>query len=89
VAEGPHVVSEAGAPGTSLAGYDRFISGDCATNGRVTLAPGDKKTCTIINTAASQCAADCKKDRDDCVTMDPDDTKLCVAEFLACMRACP
>lgn len=89
VSEGRHVVAEVAAAGTSLAGYDRFIAGDCAPNGSVTLAPGDKKTCTIINTAASQCAADCKIERDLCVIEDPEDTKLCVAQFLACLRTCP
>ena len=89
VSQGSHRVSETAAAGTSLGNYDVFIGGDCSQSGSVTLAPGEDKTCTIISTSASQCAADCKKGRDDCVDLDPDDTKLCVAEFLACMKTCP
>jgi len=89
VGQGVHRVSETAAAGTSLGDYDVFIGGDCAANGTVTLAAGEDKTCTIVNTAASQCAADCKKTRDDCIAQDPSDTKLCVAEFIGCMKACP
>lgn len=41
---GLHTVSE-----TSDPGYTSIISGDCATNGTITLATGDVKTCTITN----------------------------------------
>ncbi|MBI3396977.1 DUF11 domain-containing protein [Candidatus Woesebacteria bacterium] len=41
---GPYTVSE-----TNLAGYTAVISGDCTSNGSVTLAPGDVKACTITN----------------------------------------
>ena len=41
---GSYTVSEAG-----MAGYMGTISGDCAPDGTVTLAPGDVKSCTITN----------------------------------------
>lgn len=41
---GTHTVSE-----TNQTGYTGAIGGDCAANGSITLAPGDVKTCTIIN----------------------------------------
>jgi uncharacterized repeat protein (TIGR01451 family) len=42
---GSYTVSESGGP----AGYAGSISGDCAADGTVTLAPGESKTCTITN----------------------------------------
>jgi hypothetical protein len=42
---GPHTVSE-----TSSPGYSGTISGDCASDGSITLNPGDVKSCTITNT---------------------------------------
>lgn len=42
---GTFVVSE-----DSFSGYTGAITGDCASNGQVTLAAGDTKTCTITNT---------------------------------------
>jgi hypothetical protein len=48
---GTHTVGETAGSGTSLASYTTVIGGDCAPNGSITLAPGDNKTCTIINTA--------------------------------------
>jgi hypothetical protein len=47
---GPHTVSETAGTGTNLANYDVVIGGDCSSNGDVTLAGGDAKTCTITNT---------------------------------------
>ncbi|MEK7547005.1 MAG: SdrD B-like domain-containing protein [Patescibacteria group bacterium] len=41
---GTYTVSE-----TSDSGYTGTIAGDCASNGAITLAPGDDKTCTITN----------------------------------------
>src|SRR6185369_12415317 len=41
-----HTVSEVTDPG-----YSSVISGDCASNGSVTLAAGDTKACIITNTA--------------------------------------
>ncbi|MBA4180761.1 MAG: hypothetical protein C0506_09255 [Anaerolinea sp.] len=41
---GAHTVSE-----TGMSGYAATISGDCAANGSITLAPGDVKACTITN----------------------------------------
>jgi hypothetical protein len=50
VAPGSYVLSEAGVPPTSLADYTTIISGDCATNGSITLAAGDSASCTFTNT---------------------------------------
>jgi hypothetical protein len=41
---GAHTVSE-----TSDSGYAETISGDCASDGSITLNPGDVKSCTITN----------------------------------------
>ena len=50
VSIGAHTVSETAGTGTNLANYTTVISGDCATNGSITLAAGENKTCTITNT---------------------------------------
>jgi hypothetical protein len=47
---GDHTVSETAGTGTSLADYTSVVGGDCAADGKVTLAAGDSKTCTITNT---------------------------------------
>lgn len=44
VSIGAHTVSE-----TNAAGYAATFGGDCATDGTVTLAAGQNKTCTIVN----------------------------------------
>src|SRR3989344_2930306 len=61
---GVHIVSE-----TAVANYIGVISGDCASNGSVTLAAGDAKSCTITNTFVqpSQCS-------DGVDNTDPEDT---------------
>ncbi len=50
VSIGTHMVDETVGTGTSLSNYTTVIGGDCATDGSVTLAAGDNKTCTITNT---------------------------------------
>src|SRR5438093_12092124 len=40
VSRGQHTVSEAGANGTTLDNYTAVVSGDCASDGTVTLNPG-------------------------------------------------
>ncbi|HET7686743.1 MAG TPA: hypothetical protein VFM19_10080 [Candidatus Limnocylindria bacterium] len=50
VSVGAHTVSEAAGTGTDLADYTSAITGDCASDGTITLAAGDNKTCTITNT---------------------------------------
>jgi Prealbumin-like fold domain len=45
-----HIVSEAGVPPTSLSDYTTVISGACAADGSITLAPGQAASCTITNT---------------------------------------
>lgn len=44
-----HTVSETGGTGTPIGSFGTVISGDCAADGTVSLASGDKKTCTITN----------------------------------------
>ena len=52
VSIGQHTVSEAaGNPSTVLSDYIIAYGGDCASNGTITLAAGENKTCTITNTA--------------------------------------
>jgi hypothetical protein len=46
---GNHTVSEAGGTRTPLGAFGRVIGGDCAADGSINLAPGDRKTCTITN----------------------------------------
>jgi hypothetical protein len=43
-------VSEVGVPPTSSSDYTSVISGDCAADGSITLAPGQAASCTITNT---------------------------------------
>src|SRR3989344_3687529 len=45
VAPGPYHVMETGGP----AGYTSAIGGDCASDGWITLAAGDVKSCTVAN----------------------------------------
>jgi Prealbumin-like fold domain len=45
-----HIVSEAGIPPTNLSDYTTVISGACAADGSITLAPGQAASCTITNT---------------------------------------
>lgn len=47
---GSHTVSETAGTSTNLSDYTAVFSGDCATDGSITLAAGDNKTCTITNT---------------------------------------
>ncbi len=46
---GPHTVSETAGTGTNLANYASTIGPPCASDGTITLAAGDNKTCTITN----------------------------------------
>jgi uncharacterized repeat protein (TIGR01451 family) len=45
-----HTVGETAVTGTDLANYTSVIGGACAADGKVTLATGDNKVCTITNT---------------------------------------
>jgi hypothetical protein len=47
---GSYTVGEVAGTGTDLSQYTAIISGDCASDGTVTLAEGEKKVCTITNT---------------------------------------
>jgi hypothetical protein len=52
VGSGPHTVSETAGTGTNLADYTTTFGGNCATDGTITLAAGENKTCTITNERA-------------------------------------
>jgi hypothetical protein len=45
-----HTVGEIAGTGTNLGDYTSVISGDCASDGSITLVVGDQKVCTITNT---------------------------------------
>jgi hypothetical protein len=49
VHSGTYVVRERGADGTDLSDYNRFIGGDCLSNGTVTIQAGDHAKCRIEN----------------------------------------
>jgi hypothetical protein len=49
VSEGNHTVGETGGTGTPLGAFSTVIGGDCAADGTVNLALGDKKICTITS----------------------------------------
>jgi len=49
VSPGAHKVGETGTSGTPLSDFEMVIGGDCATDGTVNLALGDRKICTITN----------------------------------------
>ena len=49
VSPGNHKVGETGGTGTFLGVFSTVIGGDCAPDGTVNLAAGDRKTCTITN----------------------------------------
>ena len=46
---GAHTVSETGGTNTDLTNYVSAITGDCASNGSITLAAGQNAVCTITN----------------------------------------
>jgi hypothetical protein len=46
---GTYVIRERGANGTDLSDYNRFVGGDCLSNGTVTLRAGDHGRCRIVN----------------------------------------
>jgi hypothetical protein len=91
VSAGSHVVSQTAALGTDLGDYRSFFGGDCAADGRVTLAPGDVKLCSVTNIAEGEgpeCEDECRKERDACLD-DPESTpQICVQIFKLCMASC-
>ena len=46
---GVHTISQTGGTGTSLGAFFTVIGGDCDANGRVSVAQGESKTCSITN----------------------------------------
>ena len=63
LAPGTHTVGEAGGSNTSLSDYTSVISGDCASDGSITLAPGGTASCTITNTRIPPAAATLRVDK--------------------------
>jgi Prealbumin-like fold domain len=49
VAPGTYVVRERGVNGTHLTDYNRYVGGDCESDGTITLAAGEDATCRIEN----------------------------------------
>jgi len=58
VEPGSYRVRERGAAGTDLSHYNRFIGGDCQSDGTVTLVAGDEAVCTIVNVRRQTPAAE-------------------------------
>ncbi len=58
---GQHTVSETNQPH-----YNSVISGDCSSDGKITLSPGDVKSCTIINTYVPYCGDGHKDTGEEC-----------------------
>lgn len=91
VTAGTHTVSQTAGTGTNLADYRTFIGGDCALDGRVSLAPGDAKLCFVTNVrqeTESSCEQDCRTERDTC-NQDPQTLpQICVQIFQACLATC-
>jgi hypothetical protein len=58
VQPGSYRVRERGANGTDLSHYNRFIGGDCQSDGTITLVAGDEAVCTIVNVRRSTPAAE-------------------------------
>jgi hypothetical protein len=54
VTPGSHTVSELGAGGTDLAGYEQTIGGDCNSDGHVVVEAGQAATCEISNVRHSE-----------------------------------
>ncbi|MCH7492979.1 hypothetical protein IID19_05360, partial [Patescibacteria group bacterium] len=50
VSTGSHTVAETAGNNTSLSNYTSVISGECDSQGNVTVGAGDNKVCTITNT---------------------------------------
>lgn len=67
---GGHKVSEQGSPGINLSSYSVVIGRDCKPDGSITLAAGDNKTCTIMNTnkAWLSCTKTCQQAYQDCLS---------------------
>jgi len=67
---GPHTVAELGGiDGTNLSKYSVTIGGDCDVNGKVTLALGQTKTCSVTNARKSdpQCSPKCRSTWQNCL----------------------
>ncbi|MBN1351580.1 hypothetical protein JXJ21_19355 [candidate division KSB1 bacterium] len=66
---GVHRIGVTSGTNTNVADYTTTIAGDCVANGTITLAYGDKKTCTITNTAKSRtaCLKECERQYNECL----------------------
>jgi hypothetical protein len=91
VLAGPHVVGESGTAGTSLGDYNTTISGDCSASGRVTLAAGDNKICTITNHKRNRtCEIACNTADYQCMQTASSyvERQGCVSDLTSCMADC-
>jgi hypothetical protein len=91
VVAGTHSVAESAAPGTDLTDYIVSLGGDCDASGRVILASGDNKVCTITNRKRTDsCSIACNKDELQCMLKAHDftDRRECVTEKLQCLQGC-
>lgn len=90
VSPGVHTVTQTAASGTNLSDYRTFFGGDCAINGRVTLAQGDSKTCVVSNLAEAgqDCEAQCREERDICMDDRSTPPQICVQLFNVCLATC-
>jgi hypothetical protein len=89
---GAHKISVTGGINTNLANYKTTITGDCSANGTITLSYGDKKACTITNTAKSPsaCLEECEKKYNEClkIAKTPNDMEACRVTHEVCKAQC-
>lgn len=91
VTPGTHQVDETAGANTDLADYRTVILGGCRRDGSVTLAPGQNKTCLIMN-VRTDCRSECVEERVDCMEdagKPGFPTKAqCAQMYSQCIRAC-
>lgn len=87
---GVHTVSVMGGTGTNLDDYTTTLSGDCSSDGTVTLAYGDNKTCQITNTASSpnNCLEQCQQQFNACLRIPNMPPGACLAILNSCKARC-
>jgi prealbumin domain-containing protein len=92
VSAGTHTISELAVPGTNLTKYTRTIGGDCAADGKVTVAAGQSKVCTITNvhnfTPEELCVRDCREEQKSCVDEADEPGNPTIAQCLQLFNRC-
>ena len=91
VPAGSHSVSETAVPGTQLSDYNATLGGDCSSSGRVTLAAGDNKTCTITNHKRNKgCETACNITEGQCMAAAGDfsERQQCIKDQTDCLASC-